>query len=155
MTTAPETHNENTVESRIFTKAKALLLELKDILETETTALKASNIRKAIECQDKKIRLVQQYENLMQQAKAAQEQLKLANTPLKDEVLSLQKDLNAAADDNKRALGNSKKAIERLTNRMMETIRSCVQKQENMAYSASGTMDNTGRSLSINIDETL
>lgn len=146
---------ENTVEARIFGKAKALLLELKDILNAETEALKMSDIKSAIEYQDKKIRLVQQYEDLMTQAKNAQDKLKSAKSPLKEEVLSLQGELNKAAENNKRALGNSKKAVERLTNRMMDTIRHCVQKQENTGYGANGAMSNQGRNLSINIDETL
>lgn len=166
--TAPEQNREQTslkaeqisaddtsIEGKFFGRAKGLLTDIKAILDKETAALKACDLKAAVECQDVKIRLVQEYEQLLQEARAHSQDLKASEHPLKSEVKSLHTEMNASVEGNHRALRNSKRAVERITDRMMETIRKCVQGQENMSYSAAGTVSNNGRGLSINVDETL
>jgi len=141
------------MDERIFSRAQSLLIDIKAVLEEETQALKASDLPTAYKCQESKMRMMQEYEFFLSQAQAHTTILKASAHPLKKEVMALQGQLHKIADKNHRALEKSKKATERLTNRIMKTVRRCVQNQENMAYGASGTFNGNGRGLSMNIDK--
>jgi hypothetical protein len=146
---------DRSLDGRILKRAKTLIIELKDILEQETNALKASDLKTAIDCQDQKIKLIKEYEQLIADARKNEVLLRNSKNEQKEDIRRMQGQLTTAIDQNRRALNNSKKAVERLTTRIMDTVRKCVKSEENVAYSASGTVASPSRGLSMKIDETL
>lgn len=144
------------IDQVIFEKAKEILSALKQILEKETTALKSSDIHAAVSCQHEKILLVRQYEALVKEARNNAAILKQSTSGAKEGLIALQNEMQESAGANKRALGNSKKSVERLVNRMMEVIRKSVQSDTQVSYGSTGRVDDGGgRRVAMNIDETL
>ncbi len=140
----------------LFTRAQIIMNDLKSVMEQETAALRTANLHGALEMQDRKIQLMQRYEQLVEQAKNHEQALKASTSPRKAELKAMEKDFKATAAQNKVALKNGKKSLERLVDRMLTTIRQCVQQQDRLAYTASGAIDNnTKRTMSINLDQTL
>lgn len=139
----------------LLTRAQDVMTELKSVLEQETDALRAVDLVGALSLQDKKIQLMQRYEQIVQQAKNHEHVLKTATTPRKDEIRKLEKDFRVSTERNLSALKHGKKSLERLVDRMLNTIRDCIKEQEHVAYTASGTVDGRKGSMSINIDQTL
>lgn len=154
-THAPLSSAQNQIADELFRSARNLITELQEVLQQETQALKDANIREALTLQDKKIKLVQRYQELAERAKQQQAVLKASQSPIKEEIRTLEKDFKTCTKDNLNALSNGKSSLERLVNRMLESIRKTV-KQDKFAYNASGGLDNRQQqSLSINLDKTL
>lgn len=153
--TPRKNNSSQSVDTRILGRAQKLIKSLKDALDAETKALKEADLKTAIEYQDVKIKLMSEYETLIEDAKQNAEALKNSQSAEKKEIASLKAGLNQSIENNKRALNNSKRAVERLTTRILDTVRKCVQSEDNQSYGASGTINNSSRSLSINVDKTL
>lgn len=139
----------------LLTRAQSVMVELKAVLEQETSALRAVDLLGALSLQDKKIQLMQSYEQIVQQAKNHEHVLKAAATPRKAEIKTMEKDFRASTERNLSALKHGKKSLERLVDRMLNTIRDSIKEHEHVAYTASGKVDAGKRSMSINIDQTL
>jgi hypothetical protein len=152
---APSRSGTKDFADSLLTRAHNVMSELQDVLQQETEALKISDLRAALILQDKKIELTQRYEQIVQQAQNHQALMKASQSPMKAEIAALEASFKSTAEENKSALTTGKKSLERLVEKMLETVRKVVGQNQHSAYNASGSMSgNTTRSMPINVDQT-
>ena len=121
-------------------------------LVEETKALKQADTQKFMALQDKKIDVARDYLDGMVQLLERKDELKSADPTLKNRLEKMRIEFADTVHDNHASLDRMKNGMKRLGDRIMETARATVKKEEQLIYGSSGHMQ-AGLKASIGVNE--
>lgn len=110
------------------------------LYEEETTALQATNSKKFMSLQDKKIKITRAYETQMAQMLARQNEIKTADSQTKEKLKQLYAEFSDVAERNLRAISRMQRSTERLGNTIRNAAIKSAQKQRGYIYGETGEL---------------
>jgi len=125
---------------------------LRSIYLEENEALEQSDTHRFISLQDRKLAAARNYQLGARQILERRAELKKIDPALKQNLAQMQEEFSEITAKNMTALGRISKAVERLNERIMQLARETVSK-DGVNYSASGSLENGQRPLSIGLNE--
>lgn len=147
---------KNFTLSRDPSKAIAEMMETIDDLRSvyleENEALFESDTSRFLALQGKKIDIAQQYQQGVLQLHERKNEFKGLEEDLKEKLRKKQSDFAEVAGDNLKALQNVRKAVGRLNDRIMSSVRENA-KKDSVNYDPRGALHENGRCVSIGLNE--
>jgi hypothetical protein len=125
---------------------------LQAIYAEENTALAAADTRAFIALQERKIKIVKNYQSAAQQIIARRDEFRSASPAAKHQLQAMQAEFSELAAVNMQALDRIRRSVQRLGARVMRAARESVQKTS-VNYGAKGSMNKVDRAVSIGFSE--
>ena len=130
--------------------------EFSQLLQQETAALKAMDIKHVDALQVRKFELSRLYQQRVETLAARRGELVAVELPLREHLVKKRTLFNGLLNDNARALETMRQSARRLSDRILEATRRAVGGERQTSYSAQGQHYSAPSSmLSIRMDQTL
>lgn len=148
-TPSRKTHPQGLVET-----LKLRTAALSEILETETRALSASDVKAFFALQSRKEETARDFHTaLVDVAALGREGGPAIDPALKSQVESLRLEISGTIQRNRAALERSGRSFQRLGERIVTHARRAAEERSRISYSAAGTIRPGSRNLSMGLSE--
>ena len=125
---------------------------LRNIYMEENDALGASDTRRFLDLQDRKITAARQYQQGAEQIIARREEFTETPVAVKARLEEMQRDFSEIASVNLGALNKLRKSVRRMNDRIIHLARETV-RNEGVNYGKNGNINKNDRRLSIGLNE--
>lgn len=125
---------------------------LRDVMLKENDALAAVSTRGFMDVQEEKVDAARRYEVLVNALMNRADEIKSADGKLKEQLQRLQGSFGDVAKINRDSIERMKNATKLLSERIMKSARTDMEKQTQFAYGASGKMQKGNKAL-MGLDE--
>ncbi len=127
---------------------------LRDIYVEENAALKDSDTKTFLNLQDKKIEAARNYQTGSRQLLERKDELQHIDLALKEQLVVKQEEFSGIMSENLKALDRLRNGVQRLNDRVVKSAREAA-RTNNANYSASGSLKQNERSVSIGVSESV
>ena len=125
---------------------------LRSVYEEETKALQEADTKRFTTLLNRKLEIAHNYQAGAAQMLERREEFKKTDPELRRKLLQAHENFTTLSSNNLDALERSKKAVQRLGDRIMSVARDAVRK-ESVTYGASGDLGSSQRPVSIGLNE--